>query len=213
MSTKVHLHGSYATFISFSIAIAAWNSNAEEKCPKLLLWELLVFLDSCAEFCTLPSSLCKMTSASEYFLLISIILVMRLPLCCQEVWSLEKVRFKFQKGLGLSFCCEQPEGSVLTFLDPHPAPGTSKSLLAQHVVPAKGEAYQTESQAASSNPLHIGASALLFLGFCPIIQIPPSHHITPWPITSVSVKWSLCVHSVEAVLHSLINQWTLFLLK
>lgn len=57
----------------------------EEKCLKLLLWELLVFLNSCAKFWFLPSSLCKMTSASEYFLLISTILVMRLPLCYQEV--------------------------------------------------------------------------------------------------------------------------------
>lgn len=57
-----------------------------------------------------------MTSASEYFLLISTILVMRLPLRYQEVWSLEKVKSKFQKDLELSLCCEQPEGLLEAFI-------------------------------------------------------------------------------------------------
>lgn len=133
----------------------------EEKCPKLLLWELLVFLNSCAKFWFLPSSLCKMTSASEYFLLISTVLVMRLPLCYQVVRSWEKIKLKSQKGLVLSLCCEQPEGSALTFLDPHSAPGTSRSLLAQRLAsPRRGPSQHWELGSFLSS-LHLAATALL----------------------------------------------------
>lgn len=157
------------------------KQRQEEKCPKVLLWELLFFSNSCVKFWFLPSSTCKMTSASEYFLLISTILVMRLPFCYQEVWPLEKVRFKFQKGLGFSLCCEQPEGSMLTSLEPHPAPGTRRSLLAQHGQPKERPIrVVTESPAASSNLL---LPVLYCFGFLSHNTDTIFSHVTPCPVT------------------------------
>lgn len=62
-----------------------------------------------------------------------------------------KSQIRVSERSGAQFALWAAWGLRLAFLDPHPAPGTSRSLLAQHVGPAKGEAYQsTGSQAAPS---------------------------------------------------------------
>lgn len=80
------------------------------------------------------AAFCKMTSASKCILLISTVLVTRLPLCYKEVRWLKKGKPKFQKVLGSNCAANNQKGSMFTFLDPHSPPRTARCLLVRCVV-------------------------------------------------------------------------------